>query len=165
MSLRLPILPDPSNAGLFAWVQLVRTHAKMVRRLEQLLDQHGLTLPQFDVLATLSVEEEITQQELAGRLLVTKGNVCGMLDRMEKSGWVERRADPQDRRSNRLFLTDKGRRLLGSVLPAHAAMVRRVTDALPVGEMQRLYQVLEKLEYGLDAIDTREEVSPVERPV
>ena len=160
MTFRLPILPDTREAGLMAWIQMARAHAKMVRRLEQLLDRHGLTLPQFDVLATLSVGEDITQQELAGRLLVTKGNVCGVLDRMEKSGWVERRADARDRRSNRLFVTAKGRRLLEKVLPEHVAMIARATNDVPVAELQRLYQVLEKLEYGLDAMDFGEAVSP-----
>jgi DNA-binding MarR family transcriptional regulator len=145
-----------------AWIQMARTHVKMTRRLEQLLDRQGMTLPQFDVLATLSVGEDITQQELAERLLVTKGNVCGVLDRMEKSGWVERREDAKDRRSNRLFVTAKGRRLLEKVLPEHEALVARATRKVPVGELQGLYQVLEKLEQGLDDMDAGEEVSPAD---
>ena len=55
---------------------------------------HGMTLPQFDVLATLWHGEGITQQELASRLLVTKGNVVGLIDRLCTAGLVERRADP-----------------------------------------------------------------------
>ena len=55
----------------------------MERRLEQALDGHGLSIAQFDILATLGFRQGITQQELAERLLVTKGNICGMIDRME----------------------------------------------------------------------------------
>ena len=53
----------------------------------------------------------ITQQELAERLLVTKANVVGLIDRVSPAGWVERRADPEDRRVNRLYLTNAGRKL------------------------------------------------------
>jgi DNA-binding MarR family transcriptional regulator len=152
MAFRLPILPDPRDAGFMAWVQLARTYSKMTRCLEQLLDHHGITLPQFDVLATLSVGEDITQQDLAQRLLVTKGNVCGVLDRMEKNHWVERRTDAHDRRSNRLFLTTKGRRLLAKVLPAHEALIARVVRPLLPSDSQQLYQLLERLENALDAL-------------
>ncbi len=152
MALSLLILPDPKDAAGMVWIQLVRTHAKIVRRLEQVLDGHSLTLPQFDVLATLSMGENITQQELAERLLVTKGNVCGVLDRMEKNSWVERREDSSDRRSNRLFLTGKGRRLLGKVMPEHFALLSQATGELAIGQLQQLYQWLDVIERSLDKI-------------
>jgi DNA-binding MarR family transcriptional regulator len=122
----------------------------MGRHLEQTLEGHGLSLPQFDVLATLGRDEGITQQELAERLLVTKGNVCGMIDRMELGGWVERRPDPQDRRAKRLFLTRRGRGLLAAAFPAQLAVVKQMMSVLEPGELQALYQALDRLEEGLD---------------
>ena len=74
--------------------------------MSQVFSRHGLTGPQFDVLATLHRGEGIMQQELAARMLVTKGNVTGVVDRMEALGWIERRPDPEDRRVNRLYLTE-----------------------------------------------------------
>ena len=68
---------------------MMRTSSRMERRLEQALERHGLSIAQFDILATLGFEQGITQQDLAERLLVTKGNICGMIDRMEVGGWVE----------------------------------------------------------------------------
>ena len=64
------------------WVRLVRVVSLIQRRIVVALAHHDVTLPQFDVLATLRFGEGLTQQELAGRLLVTKGNVCGVLDRL-----------------------------------------------------------------------------------
>src|SRR4051812_44126756 len=103
---RLPILVDPDEVELRNWLLLARIYHRIARRLGQVLDRHGLSLAQFEVLAVLFVGAGITQQELASRLLVTKGNICGMIDRMEANAWVERRPDPEDRRVNRLFLTD-----------------------------------------------------------
>src|SRR5471030_1597460 len=92
----------PTGPEIDAWVQLVRAYQLIMRRLEQALDAHGLSLPQFEVLAHLHFDGAITQDELAQRLLVTKGNVCGLIDRMETAGLVGRTTDPADRRANRL---------------------------------------------------------------
>jgi DNA-binding MarR family transcriptional regulator len=147
---RLPVLLHPEELVLKTWVQLTRTFTRVERRLDQSLEAHGLSVPQFDILATLGVEEGITQQELAQRLLVTKGNVCGMLDRMEAGGWVERRPDRQDRRANRIYLTEDGRRLLGAALPDLQRFVSRVFGVLKDVEIQSLYQLMGRLE---DAVE------------
>src|SRR5947209_4621332 len=102
-------LAQAEDRSLKTALQLMRVHQKLQKQLERVLEGAGLTLPQFDVLANLGMSEGITQQELAGRLLVTKGNVCGLLDRMEAAELVERRSDAKDRRANRLYLTRTGR--------------------------------------------------------
>jgi MarR family transcriptional regulator, organic hydroperoxide resistance regulator len=146
----LPVLADPDELELRTWVQMMRTFTRMTRHLEQALEGHGLSLPQFDILATLGRDEGITQQELAQRLLVTKGNVCGMIDRMEAGGWVQRRPDPDDRRANRLLLTRRGRALLARVMPEQMALVKQVMGALCPAELQALHQSLDRLEESID---------------
>src|SRR5215831_20431170 len=114
----LPVLnEDPRGWEVKVWVTFARVSARLERRLGQCLAAYGLSLSQFDVLATLWHSEGITQQELAERLLVTKGNVVGLIDRVGAAGWVERRPDPEDRRANRLYLTDSGRKLLAEAFP------------------------------------------------
>src|SRR4051794_2456912 len=127
---RLPLYEGPDELRLRAWVQLVRTFSLVQRRIVAALGELDVTLPQFDVLATLRFSEGVTQQELAERLLVTKGNVCGVLDRLERLGWVERRPDPEDRRANRLHLTASGRRKVETLLPRHDALVVKSLDVL-----------------------------------
>ena len=147
---RLPILLPPEDLEICTFVKLVRTLQRMERRLEQTLEPHGLSSPQFDILATLSFEEGITQQELAGRLLVTKGNICSMIDRMEHTGWVERRPDPEDRRANRMYLTVEGRARLSQAFPDQTASIARIMQALSTTELQNLYQTLDRLEERLE---------------
>lgn len=147
---RLGIILGADERTLKTWAQLARTFTRMVRRLDQALEVHGLSVPQFDILATLGVEEGITQQELAKRLLVTKGNICGMIDRMQASGWVERRADPSDRRANRLFLTGPGKHLLGKAFPGQKRLLDQMFETLGEGETQSLYQFLVRLEDGVE---------------
>jgi MarR family transcriptional regulator, organic hydroperoxide resistance regulator len=143
---RLPILLRPEELEVRTWIQLVRTFSRMERRLEHVLERHELSIPQFDILATLGFEQGITQQELAERLLVTKGNICGMIDRMEANGWVERRPDPLDRRANRLFLTRRGKTRLGHTTPDEQALVKEIMGALKPAELQTLYQLLDRLD-------------------
>lgn len=130
---------------LETWVQLARTFYLIERRIVALLGGRGLTLPQFDVLATLRFSGGCNQQELAQRLLVTKGNVCGILDRLETMGWVQRRADGADRRSNRLYLTDRGKRKIESVLPEHDKLVLAAMRALSGGAARSLRGLLDEL--------------------
>ena len=143
---RLPILLGPEQLELRTWVQMVRTFSRMERKLEQALERHGLSLAQFDVLATLDTGEGISQQDLAERLLVTKGNICGLIDRMETGGLVERRSDPQDRRANRMFLTRAGRALLGKAAPQQRTLLEKFMGALSAAELQRLFQYFDRID-------------------
>jgi DNA-binding MarR family transcriptional regulator len=148
---QLPTLLDPDELEVRTWVQMVHTCKRMERRMEQVLERHGLSLPQFDILATLMFRGEgVTQQELAERLLVTKGNICGMIDRMESSGWVERRPDPKDRRANRLFLTRAGKALFAAALPKQHATIKEIMSTLATSEIQSLYWFLDRLEEGIE---------------
>jgi MarR family transcriptional regulator, organic hydroperoxide resistance regulator len=148
----LPVLnEDPRSWDVKVWVRFARVYNRLERRLGQALAAHGLTLSQFDVLATLLHGEGITQQELAERLLVTKGNVCGLIDRVGAAGWVERRPDPEDRRANRLYLTDAGRKLLTEVFPCHARDIREAFGRLTEAELRQMHQLLERLDAAREA--------------
>jgi DNA-binding MarR family transcriptional regulator len=140
----------PKGVELDAWVELVHAYHRMIRRLEQALDDHGLSLPQFEVLAHLHYDGAITQNELAQRLLVTKGNVCGLIDRLEAAGLVERTTDPEDRRANRLRLTGRGTALLSEALPPHLALIREMMGPLRLAELQTLHGLLERLAPSAD---------------
>lgn len=131
---------------LRTWVQLARTFQIVAREVARLLAEHDVTMPQFDVLATLRYSEGVTQQELARRLLVTKGNVCGLLDRLERSRWVERRSDENDARTNRLHLTAAGRRVIDRLLPRHDKLVLKVFADLGADEIRPLRAALETIE-------------------
>ena len=106
-----------------------------------------LSVAQFDVLAHVGAAEGIVQQELADSLLVTKGNVCQHLDRMEGRGWILRQ---RDGRNNRIFLTQEGRRLFDEVVPAHEALIVERFSALSSAEQERLHELLRKLDRALD---------------
>ena len=146
---KLPILIEPAELEVRTFLLMARIYNRIVRRLGQLLDRHSLSPAQFEVLAVLRFGEGMTQQELASHLLVTKGNICGLIDRMEASGWVERRPDPEDRRVNRLYMTEPGKQLLAEAIPPHHALLRSLMNGLTGPELQSLHQLLVHLEDGI----------------
>lgn len=130
-----------------AWLRLVRVFQKIDRLSADHLRCKGLSVAQFDILVRLGDAEGITQQELADRLLVTKGNVCQLLDRMEQRGLLKRR---QDGRANRLFLTDEGRALREQVVPAHEATIAACFETLSRSEQMQLIGLLRDLDHTLE---------------
>src|SRR3954462_162450 len=148
---RLPLYEDPDQAKLRTWVQMAAAFYRIQRRVVSRLAEKDVTLPQFDVLATLRFSEGVTQQELAERLLVTKGNVCGVLDRLERLGWVQRRPDQKDARANRLHLTAAGRRKIESVMPAHDALVVKSMLGCSDRHVKTLRRLLQDLEAVIPA--------------
>lgn len=134
------------QSSVTLWLRFARVFHRIDRRLIAQLRGRDLSLAQFDVLAKVSAGEGLTQQELADRLLVTKGNVCQLLDRMEQSDLLVRK---QDGRANRVYLTDAGRRLIREALPEHEALVASLFSALTDEERTRLRVVLRTLDHSL----------------
>jgi len=129
-----------------AWLRLLRVSQKVERDLARQLKLWGLNNAQFDVLAHVGAAEGITQQELADSLLVTKGNVAQLLGRMERRGLIERRSQG---RTNRLFLTDEGRRTFTEVVPAHEALIDDRLSVLLEEDQKQLFELLRRLDRAL----------------
>ena len=135
------------RTSVLAWLRLLRVSQKVERDLAGQLKLGGLNNAQFDVLAHVGAAEGITQQELADSLLVTKGNVAQLLDRMESRGLIERRSQG---RTNRLFLTDEGRRTFAAVVPAHEALIDERLSVLSEEEQKQLFELLRRLDRALE---------------
>ncbi len=93
------------------WFRLICLHGRMSAAISKRLREIHLSIPQCDVLTALMDCEGISQQTLADRLHVTKGNISGLVDRLAKAGLVERRMLDGDRRTHAIYLTTRGRRL------------------------------------------------------
>jgi len=139
------------QASVLAWMRLARVYDKIQRRSQQHLRRFGLTVSQFDVLAQVGSAEGLCQQELAERLLVTKGNVCGLIDRMEQAGLMVRRPDPEDRRIHRLELTPEGRRLYAEAVPAQEQLIASLLAGLEPEEQRALHGLLRRLDRSIDS--------------
>ena len=126
----------------------MRVYHKVDRATAERLKGWGLSVAQFDVLARVGAAEGTTQQELADSLLVSKGNVCQLLGKMEGRGLILR---VQEGRANRLFLTGEGRRLFESVVPAHEAAIAERFSVLSEPDQAQLHELLRKFDSALEA--------------
>jgi MarR family transcriptional regulator, organic hydroperoxide resistance regulator len=136
-----PVVNETTDP-LRVWFRVIRLHRRALNTIAAELKSLGLSVPQFDLLSTLTEREGLSQQELAERLYVTKGNVSGLLDRMVEAGLVERRTIPGDRRSNALYLTEKGRDLAEKGIAAQKSYVHGTLGGLAPQDLADLERIV-----------------------
>ena len=114
-----------SKQRLRLWLRLLRTARAIEGALRERLRQtFSTTLPQFDVLAALArAGTGMTMTELSRLLMVSNGNVTGIIDRLTAEGLVARQSAAGDRRAIQVSLTSRGRQRFGEMATAHEAWV------------------------------------------
>jgi polyisoprenoid-binding protein YceI len=142
----------PSMATL-SWFRLARVFQQVDHASAEHLRAWGLSVAQFDLLAQVGVAEGLSQQDLARTMLVTKGNICQLVDRMERDGLLVR---CQAGRTNRLHLTEAGRRLFQRVVPAQEHLIAHLFSSLAPEELVQLHGTLRTLDHALKSADSRE---------
>ena len=142
-----PSQPPPEPGGALAVRAWVRVLAVQKRSLAAIRDdlEREMTMPRFDLLSNLVRSDGQTLVSLSRSMLVTAGNITGLVDRAARDGMVERRADPDDRRAWRVHLTAKGQRTFREAERRHAAKVAKLFAGLSRSELQTLIHLLDKL--------------------
>lgn len=140
------IQKEMPRSALLAWLRLARVFQKIDRASVLLLRPWDLNVAQFDVLTQVGASQGITQQELADRLLVTKGNISQLLDRMERLNLLKR---CQEGRTNTLTLTETGQRLYEQVVPTQEKMIAEQFSELTGEEVEQLLRLLRKLDHSI----------------
>lgn len=132
----------------------LREAALLVGRnhLEPLFASFGLQRGEFDVLATLRRSGKpytLTPTDLYDAAMMSSGGMTNRLDRLEKAGLLERRANPDDRRGTLVSLSAKGLSLINSAVPAHLANEHEALKTLTSNEQETLNALLAKLIAGV----------------
>jgi len=115
-----------------------------------LRSEFDTTLPRFDLLAQLDAAasesvQGLTMSELSRRLMVTNGNLTGLVDRLVRERLVSRAVSPTDRRTQMVRLTPLGKRTLDAMTPDHLAWVESMFTELTDDERTQLHHLLGKL--------------------
>lgn len=140
-----PPVSDTQRVRL--WLRMLRATRRVESDLrERLRDAHDTTLPRFDVLAALHREPDgMRMTELSKRLMVSNGNVTGLVDRLAADGLVARAAIEGDRRATRVHLTDAGRATFEAQAPTHREWIDEIFEDLSTDEVAVMIAALEKL--------------------
>jgi DNA-binding MarR family transcriptional regulator len=134
---------DPGPLGIVGRVIVLAQHLE--KSVANALSVHGLTLGQFDILATLrrhSPKGGLTPTQLLGSVMLSSGGMTSRLDTLERSEWITRRPDPNDRRGVIIELTAKGKKLIDAATETRFA---EAAGSMPPGspaETAHLEQVL-----------------------
>lgn len=112
----------------------------------------GVTRSQWWVLAHLGRHDGMIQSDLAQVLELGKAALGGLLDRLEASELIYRRADEVDRRAKRVMLSARGQQLIGEMRLKSHAMSERVLQGLDLDDRQTLVRLLLQVKHNLAAI-------------
>ncbi|MDA0106873.1 MarR family transcriptional regulator [Vibrio sp. La 4.2.2] len=128
----------------FGWLlNVVANHAS--KEFDKRLRENGLTLALWPTLMCLWEKEGVTQREIAQMSKVESSTTTRTLDKLEALELVERRADPESRRSFRIFLTDKGKALKEEVIHLPVEVNQALLAGLEDEEQRTLIATLQKL--------------------
>jgi DNA-binding MarR family transcriptional regulator len=132
-----------------AWIAIAQTHAAVTGRLQEALTAAELPpLPWFEVLATLdrAAEQRLKMGDLAEALVITRGGLTKLVDRLIKAGLLERTFCETDRRVSYATLLPAGVELLGEMRPiVRAELASAFSANLSVEQADQLRTMLEQV--------------------
>lgn len=122
------------------WLRMLRTTRTVEAHLREFLrEEFDTTLPRFDVLAALfRAEGGLKMSELSKQLLVSNGNVTGIVERLVTDGLVVRVLVENDRRAMLVRLTPKGREVFSDMAEHHKALVNELFSDLDDGDLDAM---------------------------
>ncbi len=152
-------LTKDDKLDLRVWLRLLSCSNRIEQSVRQgLRSDFDITLPRFDLLSQLDRSPAgLTMGELSRRLMVTNGNVTGMIDRLVGEGLVERKPSPRDRRAQLVTLTDAGRTAFTAMIPIHQALVERQLSGMSRADLRALHVLLGKLKDSFKTAETAKE--------
>ncbi len=142
--------PEDHRDELRLWLRLLTCSTLIegeVRR--RLRDRFDVTLPRFDLMAQLDkAPDGMTLSDVSKRMMVSNGNVTGLVERLVESGHLDRRVSDTDRRAQVISLTDLGRAEFRTMAAEHEAWIADVFAGLSRREMEELMRLLGKAKAG-----------------
>jgi DNA-binding MarR family transcriptional regulator len=132
-----------------ALLNIYYTASLIKKRADVFFKTFGLTDVQFNVMMLLHYHSGpqggLSQVQLSDMMLVNRANITTLIDRMEKASLVMRTSASEDRRTNIIKLTSKGKRLFAKTEPLYAEQVQQVMSGVTKLEQKKLISTLEKV--------------------
>lgn len=135
-----------------AWRRYIIASRRLLEALDTDLDQHDLTMADYEILAQLSdaPERRMRMAELAEIAMLSRSRLSHRMKVMEEAGWVRREACPDDKRGFFAVMTAKGWKAIVAAAPDHVASVRsRFVDKLSKADQIVLAEIFERVGNGL----------------
>jgi len=137
---------SPSEIGaLNTYIKLMRSSQSVSERIRSYQTVTGLNSSQFGALEALYHLGSLPQKTIGEKLLVSKSNVVGIVDALEKLDFVKRRQNSDDRRFINVSITEEGRKYMERTLPDHVNAIAEEFSCLTASEQEQLAKLCRKL--------------------
>lgn len=142
------------SMGEQSLIAIFRSYNAVLKEFNRLFARFGLTEPQFNIMLLLARQgkEGMVLSEIGNKMLVSKANITGLIDRLEREGLVVRENHADDRRARLAKMTEAGLDLLKKVVPLHCEKINTITSALEEEEKKRLVKSLTRLSQAIQGI-------------
>ena len=140
--------------GLRLWLRIVSCTQMVEQEIRTMLrEKYDTTLPRFELMAALDrVPDGLTMGELSGWLMVTKGNVTGIAERLSEDGYIKRTPTPTDRRSFCVTLTPKGKKHFKEIENAYEQLLDRLFSDVSLDDSDMFTGVLARVKEAVEEI-------------
>jgi len=140
------------HQALKLWLRMLSCTVRVEDAIRsRLRTSFGITLPRFDLMAQLERHPDgLRMGELSKRMMVTGGNVTGIVDQLEKEKLVERVADPQDKRAFVVRLTKAGRHAFAEMAAVHEGWVAELFAGIPAADKATMIALLDTMKQHLN---------------
>ncbi len=144
--------------GLRLWLRIVSCTQMVEQEIRAMLrDKYDTTLPRFELLSALDrVPDGLSMGELSSWLMVTKGNVTGIAERLSEDGFIKRNPTPTDRRSFCVTLTPKGKKLYQEMEEEYENLLNKLFSDVSLDDSDTFTGVLAKVKEVIEEIREQE---------
>lgn len=138
--------PHDHKTELRLWLRMLTCTTLIENEVrKRLRDSFDITLPRFDLLAQLErAPNGMTLGELSQRMMVSNGNLTGLVDRLREQGLIKRKPSPTDRRVQIVSLSAEGKRFFRTMARANADWVGEIFADLTPDDIEKLMALLGK---------------------
>ncbi len=135
---------EENNVNMKLVVALKRSLQPEERRVTHLVNQYGLTMPQFGVLEALYHIGPMNINQIIDKTLSTSGNMTVVIKNLVKLGLVLKERDPEDGRAFLIRITDEGDKIISDLFPKHIEQLSCIFSTLDFNEKKELLKLLKK---------------------
>jgi len=153
--------PNLDASACYTFIQLLRIGDELLAMDERILSSLGIRHGRLKLLMVLrKSKHQVTPANLAEKTGVTRATISGLLDGLQKEGFIERQPDAKDRRVIQVKLTQTGKELLDKIRPVYSQWFTGLIKPLTELERQQLVNLLQKIHRHLAEVSVNESALP-----
>ena len=136
---------EKNDQSLKLFIVLSRAYRAINEHVNKRIQRYGLNPTEFAVLELLFHKGDQPLQQIGGKILLASGSMTYVIDKLEKKDYIRRVACAEDRRVTFAQITEKGKKLIEQVFPAHQNEIDRIMSVLSDEEKDMAIELLKKI--------------------